>query len=599
VCAVNNSGITGPYNTLPLTAYSGALAAPAAITSIAFDSATLAAVYPDQTNIRTVELSSTLGSDKLFKGDKVSITPVTVPVHRLANRGAAGSTPIMKISALLGAKEGPTVDYHGFSDSYNAPTLESPSGTSNDADVVITTTNNVTDYNTDPVRQGFYLKANNVKVEVVAAQATFTNVKQTLAVKQTFIESPTSTTTATSTPLYFYHENSLTGPPTCTIAAGDVTFANMQKVSGLNVLTAASKVLLTGVKASNMGTYFYRTPLVNYYLNSTKVASETGLANLKSGVDPDNSKRFAGSGDLTFDNSFNFTETTYQSSIVIGMEANNINNVLSPKVVTPNIPVIGDPKSHALVTSLSSSITTLTLGATVAGYRILSPATFSNLCPALPSAALPTQYNNETSLMDAAYLNELIVSDGCFASTQSKYMDYSSYQNAGINYSTLASAGDTIVEGGTTYKFVSFCWKLGQSGPSYGKISFIINSIVGASRETGTGLLLINSKRVKMFYAFRDTSSASYNASTLNSGWIDANSTDGNGASMGTYWVAANYYGNYGGNTNVAVSSGTATVDAFIPSVININNSTYLYLRIAVPTDTDIKFGKVSAIISG
>jgi hypothetical protein len=105
----------------------------------------------------------------------------------------------------------------------------------------------------------------------------------------------------------------------------------------------------------------------------------------------------------------------------------------------------------------------------------------------------------------------------------------------------------------------------------------------------------MNNKRVKMFYAFRDTTSETYNVSTLNSGWIDANSTDGNGASMGTYWVAANNFGNYGGNTATAISGNTATVTAFIPSVNPVNNSTYLYLRIAVPTDTDIKFGKVSA----
>ena len=581
VCAVNNSGITGPYITVPLTAYSGALAAPAPISTITFDSTTLSAVYPDQSNIRRVEGSSTLGSDKLFKGAKVGISSITVPVHRLANRGAAGSDTIMKISALLGTVEEPTVDYHGFSDTYVAP-----SGTSNNGDVVITTTNNVTDYynNTEPAnKQGFYLKANNVTVDIVAAQATFTNAKQTLTVKQTFIESPTSTTTAASNPLSFYHENSLASDdvPICTIANGDVTFTNMQKVSGLSILTNTSNIVLTGVKASKMGKYFYRTPLVNYYLNNTKVKSETDLSNVKSGKD---SKGFT-NGELTFDNSFLFSENTYQNSLVIGMEANNINNVLSTKSVTSNINVIGDLPSYTLITSLSSTIGTLTANSTVAGYRILSPATVTNLCPALPDDTLPAAYNNATTLMDANYQRELIVSDGRFASTQSKYMDYSSYYGNENNYSTLATIPD---------KFVSFCWKLGQSTGSYSAIQFIIESIVTPTGAPGTGVLKVNNADIKMFYAIKDTINASdYSSSRINTGWIDANSTD-NGSTMGTYYLAANYFGTRGGNAGTLIQGNTATINAFIPSLAP-NNSTYIYLRIAVPTNTDIKFGKVSA----
>jgi hypothetical protein len=114
----------------------------------------------------------------------------------------------------------------------------------------------------------------------------------------------------------------------------------------------------------------------------------------------------------------------------------------------------------------------------------------------------------------------------------------------------------------------------------------------------------MNNERVKMFYAFQDTSQpTTYNGNTLNSGWIDANSTDGNGSSMGTYWMAANRYGNYGGNLSVAISGlvtdpvRTATVNAFIPSISPVNNYVYLYLRIAAPTDKTIRFGKVSATV--
>jgi hypothetical protein len=148
------------------------------------------------------------------------------------------------------------------------------------------------------------------------------------------------------------------------------------------------------------------------------------------------------------------------------------------------------------------------------------------------------------------------------------------------------------------YRFASFCWKLGESTPSYSRLSFTIDSIDTPTYEPGTGLLLMNNEKVKMFYAFQDTSQpTTYNSNTLNTGWIDANSTDGNGSSMGTFWVPANRYGNYGGNLSVVISGASAKVNAFIPSINPVNNYVYLYLRIAVPIDKDIRFGKVSGTV--
>jgi hypothetical protein len=108
----------------------------------------------------------------------------------------------------------------------------------------------------------------------------------------------------------------------------------------------------------------------------------------------------------------------------------------------------------------------------------------------------------------------------------------------------------------------------------------------------------MNGVKVPVFYAFQDTSSTSYNSTTFNSVWINANSNI-NGAGSANFYLSANTYGVLGGITSAAVTlnGSNATINAFIPAINPVKNSIYLYLRIAVPMNTDIKFGSVSAKI--
>jgi hypothetical protein len=160
--------------------------------------------------------------------------------------------------------------------------------------------------------------------------------------------------------------------------------------------------------------------------------------------------------------------------------------------------------------------------------------------------------------------------------------------NSGINYSGISATG---------YRFASFCWKLNASNTAYTNLSFTINSILTPTL-TDSKLLLMNGVQAPIFYAFQDTSSPSYNDTTFNTVWINANSNT-NGVSSGNFYDTNNKYGYYGGITSAAVtlSGSNATINAFIPAINPVKATIYLYLRIAVPMNTEIKFGSVSATI--
>jgi hypothetical protein len=249
---------------------------------------------------------------------------------------------------------------------------------------------------------------------------------------------------------------------------------------------------------------------------------------------------------------------------------------------------------------MAQSINTISSGS-AAGYRVWSAPAVSNYCPDL-------KYNGSTYYRTIPYDNtwnitttnsgydattELVVYNGLY-STPAKggYINYSSYLNNTVNYSSVAQTG---------YRYATFCWKLGSKTSSYSNLSFTINSISPTPTKSGAGLLLINSKQIKVLYCFQDESNAStYSSSVFNSVWIDGNSND-NGVTSSSFYNTSNTYGYYGGinsSSGVSISSSNATVNVFIPSVNPVGSSTYLYLRLVIPMDVSIGFGSVTATIS-
>jgi hypothetical protein len=290
--------------------------------------------------------------------------------------------------------------------------------------------------------------------------------------------------------------------------------------------------------------------------------------------------------------------STYATQIKLSVVANNIHTSSGSVSTTQN--VIIDGLSNTLVyTTLSQTIATATSSA-LAGYRVWSAPSVSNNCPNLTNNGTTYRnipYNNTWNItttnggFDAT--TELLVSNGLFCTPpRGGYINYSTYLNNTFNYSTISSTG---------FRFATFCWKLAPRSNSYSSLSFTINSISPTPTTSGAGLLLINGRQIQVLYFFQDESQPSTFSSTVfNSVWIDGNSNN-NGVTSSTFYDTSRTYGFYGGidaSKGVVISSNNATINVFVPSVNPVNNSTYLYLRLAIPMDLSIGFGNVSATIN-
>ena len=588
--ATNNSGITGPYSTA-VTGYSSNLPEPGALTSISLNSAD--SYSNSKNNIYRISGAAIGSSIPLIKG-LTSITTLAfdAPIHRLSNRGnlqgPTGAT-LMTLSATLNGGTGPSVAYKGFGNTV-PPT---PPAVNN----ITITPSSVSDYQTVSGAQGFYLKSTN-SITVSAGGLTAGPTLNTLTAVQAFTNGSAGASASTT----FYYDAPITAGPTGSINAVNISSA-LNMVSGLAVLSGTPTITVD-VSANNMGSYFYSAPLITYKYtinNAIGTFAENNLANVKSS-DYDANKFVNGTLNFSSPIITSSLASTYSKSIIVDASANNVYSgaVLQNKTIA----VITDGPSQALA-YLVSSVPTLVANTLAPGFRIWSAPALSNNCPELsyngtPYSTIP--YDNSGNLTSTEPTGcgiELLLSNGLFTTpaitpaASSAYIDYRGYiGNASVNYSGISATG---------YRFASFCWKLTASQTAYTKLSFTINSIYNCTIATadGSNLLLMNNIKVPIFYAFQDTSSSAYNETTFNTVWINANSNT-NGVSSGNFFDTTNKYGYYGGITSAAVtiSGQNATINTYMPAINPVKGSVYLYLRIAVHMEKDIRFGSVSAKIS-
>jgi hypothetical protein len=364
-----------------------------------------------------------------------------------------------------------------------------------------------------------------------------------------------------------------------------------------------------------MGTYFYRNPLLTYTCQvngTTTVATknESDLTNVnRESYYPDNVLKST----IGFNSKFNTSSlaTIYATQLYLSVVANNIYGSSNSVGITQN--VIVDGPSNTLVLTLAQNILTLgTNTPNTAGYRVWSAPSYQNNCPYLSKDDSGTtyyksiKYNNEWDITSTSsnpgnynVTTELLVSNGLFRTPSSGgYLNYTnSLYNTGIDYSDIqATLG--------TFRFATFCWKLGQNSSGYSNLSFTINSIYNPTKNID-GLLTMNGRQIQVLYFFQDESqSSTFSSSVLNSVWIDGNSTSNVAANLSNYFDTNtnNRYGYYNGfnssKEGVVISGTTATINVFIPPNGVNNNTTYLYLRLAIPMDVSISFGNVSATIS-
>jgi hypothetical protein len=146
-------------------------------------------------------------------------------------------------------------------------------------------------------------------------------------------------------------------------------------------------------------------------------------------------------------------------------------------------------------------------------------------------------------------------------------------------------------------------------------LSFYINSVYNLTRVANINRS--NGVAIKVFYAFQNVSKPNFATSApttvapnWNTVWINANAqgTPTAGASAWNYAVSpvANRYGIP--QSSLSASPNLTTLQAagiasfyrvFVPTTaITASDNVYLYLRIGLPVNTDMRFGSVYATLT-
>jgi len=516
----------------------------------------------------------------------------------------------MTLTAKVNSTVGPSVAYTGF------PDTKPLQATSNNITI---TPNRVVDYyGIGNANSGFYLTSKNI---ITASGLVAGNTVNTLMAIQTF---KNLTTSNASVP--FYYDTPVITAPTGSIDS--LSISSSTRVSGVSIYNNPSgsitPTIAVNATASNMGTYFYRSPLItyNYKINDTLVTtnSEPDLTNVLSS---DISGNMFKTGTLRFAippyTLPTGTTITNATTFTVNASENNIYGLGA--LTSKSFSVITDAASVTFVnTTIPSSIPTLGLtAAPVIGCRVWSAPSVSNYCPDLSFNTI--MYHNclyddswditSTSQPSANGLintsTELMIKNGLFTTETSAYINYiGTAGNSTINYSSIGRTA-------TDYRFVTFCWKLEpRTTTAYKTLKFTFNSINKLTPVyTGYMSLGINDldvANILVFYAFQESSQPSVKGK-YNTGWLNANfaSTNAPGAnSTSVRYDPVSTVGRYGTvNSQIAAilpnntTSTTTTLSVFIPTVTPTLAATYLYLRIGVPmSNNNIQFGSVSATLT-
>ena len=550
------------------------------------------------------------------------------PIHKLTNRGTTATAIATLLIVISGPATvtGPTFTYNGYPTS--ATTL-TPVTQNN---LTITPTNVYDKYTTPTQYTGFYLNSSNT---VTIKQAAFSPNSTQYVFTTTLTQIATPTTSqftfyydgmlGTATILDMAFNFSVGTPPTATYVSG------VQVISGRPTLST-----ITG--ASNLGQYFYKTPLLSYTniggSNSsgpiTTTFSETDLSHVISGS---NNGQLLQNQRIVFSNGsfqLNSLLTAFSTSISMSVIASNASNFSGSFSATP-LQCIVDGPSVALLGTLPTTLNTLTNNVVGVGCRIWSGlGTFANsgsvFVPPYIYFSNSTNYSytgflytstwHQYSLVDAsvAYVlsNELQLTNGFHRALGTRtdcYLNYTTKQYSATACNTVNYSGILT----TSHRFVTFGWKIGNQTTSYSNLVFLItfdsntnaydtlaitNGIIGFSGTSDT---------LKVFYRIEDqsylTPSSPNGANYATTVWLDANGTLTPAASAQNYYIdsTGTYQQVYGGTTSgVTIAAPTIRIpNLFIPSFATPSGKDIrLICRIGIPMNHNLAISQVSATIT-
>jgi hypothetical protein len=532
----------------------------------------------------------------------------TVPINRLATRGQLGPGDIMKVTSRVVndsiTTTGPELQYQGFGGA--APT-QSTSGNITLTPVRITDKYSASaDYN-----KGFYQNA-TLKVALETGIFVASPTEYTVSVTQNFSGNPS--TTASSS---FYYDSTSGNP---TVNSGQLTLTlkegTFQQISGVwCAVQNPVKVQMVTNGVGNMGTYFYKEPLVSYLLSSAGISltqTTTGTSSVTSGKVGD---RFTGPIDISKELTWTAGTSFFSDSITVAATHNSISGSTS---ASKSLSVQMDYKS-ASTANRPSTIQDIVYDTYTNGCRVYSASSYSGFN--VPDYVYQNQqysnilYNNSwdirassipyvlpsgTVTIDAR--NELQLTNDVFT-TKSNPIAYRDYrptyyyeggivQNNTLDYSGITTAG---------YRYVTFAWNI-PTTREYASLEFRLNG------TTSTLPIVIPIEKFQLYYRLEQNSSPfPTDSSSYSSIWADGNSLSGTPPEEppfqnGTYW-------GYGTDVPDVVRTGFVTnptnptpsslsIPVFLPTLRSDRSAIRLYCRIGLSMDTNFGFSSVSAKLS-
>jgi len=427
-------------------------------------------------------------------------------------------------------------------------------------------------------------------------------------------------------------------------ASSDNTYYSNQ-VSGIWVLNKSKYPVFSviNLKLNDMGDYFYASPLVTY--NITGGASLTPTESTVTGnISTVYNGQFSNpiiinNSKLTDSQSVSSVSSSYQTNISLSITFNNLFGQGS-QTSLPSINVICDQPSYNLITNtLATQIQNLgTLTSGYKGYRVWSANVDQTMNPSgivpypyivsgtnLPNGITQSsdtgyvsqQYDNSWNIATNTYTNqELLVADGGFTTNNTYYLNYSTYNgngnlNSNVNYSGLSN---TVNSG---LKFATFAWNISTNLEGSLYINFVIQTNTTLYQSTTNTHYYFDSNLnnpLYLFYRFE------YKNDFTKTGWGEIGTTTK--YYPNTTWISCNYTTtsstinlnaiqssilcNFNNVLNVywydprSVNNNSTkyTFKAYIPSSLNINNNSTLYLRIGIPDNQNTKITDIQAYVS-
>jgi hypothetical protein len=448
----------------------------------------------------------------------------------------------------------------------------------------MTLTPSVVDKYSKEYEEGFYLESQNT-ITLGSGSFVASSNTYTLTVNQT------GSNTGSATFEYNYDGNP--GVPVVSAITFNLNGNSYSPITGVNVIHGTQTFSVT-TTASNLGTYFYKSPILDYtnsISGSWSPSSETNLANITSGKSGS-----AFTNPIIFSNILSASvQNTYSTSFTLSVNANNVSESSSSLNATP-IDAIVDGLSYTLVYSTLPQILLAIAndGIEVKGQRVKSgTAGAANVPPFNSSGTLYATLPYDNTL-DITSLEELQVSNGTFTTPSGQsfaYIDYNLYYyNA-----TLKNTVDYSVIPSTGYRYATFAWRI--SVGIYNSLIFTLNT---QSTITITGnLAYAGANPIQLYYRFENASSATPTglSNPLTSAWINGNSQDGIRTTAGNYFTPSNYTQEpTSGLVDPVNTSGRFKV--FVPQLIVSSGFVYLYCRIGLPMNSAFSFSYVTAKMS-